>query len=174
MTKEEVTVAVFIAKKNMLRRRERIGGSDAGNVSNGHMETALASLRRLWTILCVALVKSSIKLIFQINTKSCISIQICIPDCAPSYTWFSPYLGCKIVFYRLLDFQLYNFSVYPGCHLYLTNVFMILPCMVVTSSEMNNKSRDSNAKFSLTSRFCPPPSLPLLSWTFPGGREENH
>ena len=65
MTMEEVTVAVFIAEKRMLRRRERMDGSDAGIVRNGHMKTALAGLKRLWTILCVALVESSIKLIFK-------------------------------------------------------------------------------------------------------------
>jgi hypothetical protein len=40
-------------------------GSNAGIVRNGHMKTALASLRRLWALLCLAIVESSIKLIFQ-------------------------------------------------------------------------------------------------------------
>jgi hypothetical protein len=65
MTMEEVTVAVFIAEKSMLRRRERMDGSDAGIVRNSHVKTALSVLERLWTILCVAHVEISIKLIFK-------------------------------------------------------------------------------------------------------------
>jgi hypothetical protein len=52
---EEVTVAVFIAKKKILRRSERMGRSNAGIVRNGHTKTALVGMRRLWTVLCVSL-----------------------------------------------------------------------------------------------------------------------
>jgi accessory gene regulator protein AgrB len=67
MKMAEVTAAVFIAKKNFLKRSGRMDGSDAGVVRNGHTETALAGLRRLWIVLCVALVKSLIKLILKHN-----------------------------------------------------------------------------------------------------------
>jgi hypothetical protein len=58
----EVTTAVFTANKIFC---EKMGGSETGTVRNGHVKTALAGLRRLCTILCVALVESSIKLIFK-------------------------------------------------------------------------------------------------------------
>jgi hypothetical protein len=63
----EVTAAVLIAKKNILKRSRRMDGSDAGVVRNGHTKTALAGLRRLWIISCVAFVESLIKLILKHN-----------------------------------------------------------------------------------------------------------
>jgi hypothetical protein len=44
-------------------------GSDAGVVRNGNTKTALAGLRGLWTILCVALVKNFIKQILKHNCE---------------------------------------------------------------------------------------------------------
>jgi hypothetical protein len=46
MKMAEVTAAVFIAKKNILKRSRRMDGSDAEVVRNGRKKTALAGLRR--------------------------------------------------------------------------------------------------------------------------------
>ena len=75
VTMEQVTVGLFIAKKDILRRSERVGGSDAGTVRNGHMTTARTGLRRLSTVLCAAL--------FPKSVHSCISMQLCVINCAP-------------------------------------------------------------------------------------------
>jgi hypothetical protein len=55
MGMKQVAVAVFIAKKKILRERERMDGSNAGIMRNGHTKTALVGMRRLWTVLCVSL-----------------------------------------------------------------------------------------------------------------------
>jgi hypothetical protein len=39
MKMEEVAVPVFIAKKNMLRLNERMGGHNVGTERNGHTKT---------------------------------------------------------------------------------------------------------------------------------------
>ena len=99
ITTEEVTVAVFIAKINMLRRTERMGESNAGIVRNGHMKSAMAGLRRLWTVLCVALVEISIKQIFQ-NQYTSVHQNTALrsrfyPHAEPG---FAPTPGAKVYF----------------------------------------------------------------------------
>jgi hypothetical protein len=55
----ELSAAVFIAKKNILRQSERMDRSDAGVVRNGTKKISLPGLRRLWAILCERLFRVS-------------------------------------------------------------------------------------------------------------------
>jgi hypothetical protein len=110
MKKEEVTIAVFIVKKIILRSCENMGGSDAGIVRNGHIKTDVACLRRLWTILRVALVENSIKLIFESQThKAAFQYKFA----HSTVRQVLPLALGKSIFYTILDFQLCNFSGYP-------------------------------------------------------------
>jgi hypothetical protein len=105
----EVTAAVFNTKKNILRRSQRMDGSDTGVVRNGPTTNCTGwPEKALDYFVCCACSE------FHATD---FETQLCIPDCTPSWTRLCPYPWGKSVFYTLLDFLLYNVSVYPDCQL---------------------------------------------------------